>query len=86
MEFYPEIDLLAFLSLYVTVSNPTLLDRLSRIRHWMLAATVVSIVSAFAALLLYKFSGPGPSQQYLQNGLVDYYRHSASQSFPRWIH
>jgi hypothetical protein len=86
MEFYPEIDLLAFLSLYATVSNPALLARFNRIRHWMLAATVVSIVSAFAALLLNKISGPGPSQQYLQQGLVDYYRHSAPQYFPRWIH
>jgi len=86
MEFYPEIDLLAFLSLYATVSNPTLLARFNRCRRWMLAATVVSIVSAFAAMLLYKISGPGTTEQYLHNGLVNYYRQSASHSFPRWVH
>jgi hypothetical protein len=43
----------------------------------MLAATVVSIVSAFAAMVLYKLSDWGPSQALLRNGVVHYYAHQA---------
>jgi len=77
MEFYPEIDLLAFLGLYATVSNPVLLARFNRCRRWMLAATATGIASAFALLVLYKLSPWGPSQQLLHNGLVSYYLHDA---------
>ena len=63
MEFYPEIDLLAFLGLYVTVSDPALLARFNRGRRWMLAATVVSVVSAFALMALNKVSDTGPSSR-----------------------
>jgi hypothetical protein len=80
MEFYPEMDLLAFLGLYVTVSNPALLARFNRCRRWMLAATIVSIVSAFAIMVLYKVSDFGPSQPYLRNGVVHYYLHDAPQN------
>ena len=77
MEFYPEIDLLAFLGLYATVSNPALLVRFNRCRRWMLAAAMISIVSAFAALVLYWLTDDwGASQPYLRNGLVHYYLHS----------
>jgi hypothetical protein len=77
MEFYPEMDLLAFLGLYATVSNPALLARFNRCRRWMLAAAVVSIVSAFAAMVLYKLSDWGPSQPLLRDGVVHYYVHRA---------
>ena len=73
MEFYPEMDLLAFLGLYATVSNPALLARFNRCRRWMLAAVVVSIVSAFTALALQKVSEWGTAQPYLRNGVVHYY-------------
>lgn len=73
MEFYPEIDFLAFLGLYATVSNPSLLARFNRSHHWMLAAAVVSIVSAFAMMVLYKLSEFGPAQLLLRYGLVRYY-------------
>ena len=73
MEFYPEIDLLAFLGLYVTVSDPALLARFNRGRRWMVAATVVSVVSAFALVALYKVSDSGSSQPYLRNGVAHYY-------------
>lgn len=76
MEFYPEIDLLAFLGLYATVSNPALLVRFNRCRRWMLAAAMVSIVSAFAAMVLYWLSNWGLSQPYVRNGLVHYYLHN----------
>jgi hypothetical protein len=75
MEFYPEIDFLAFLSLFAIVRNPVLLARFNRCRRWMLAATIVSIVSAFAAMILYKLSDFGPSQIFLRNGVVHYYTH-----------
>jgi hypothetical protein len=76
MEFYPEMDFLAFLGLYVTVSNPSLLARFNRLRRWMLTAIVVSIVSAFAAMVLYKLSPWGPAQLELRNGLVQCYLQS----------
>jgi hypothetical protein len=79
MEFYPEIDLLAFLGLYTTVSNPALLDRFNRCRRWMVAAALISIVSASAAVVLYWLSDWGSSQQYLRNGLVHYYLHNGYQ-------
>ena len=73
MEFYPEIDFLAFLGLYATVSNPALLAWVRRRHRWMLAATMVSIASAFAAMMLYWFSDWGPYQRLLGGGLVHYY-------------
>jgi hypothetical protein len=77
MEFYPEIDLLAFLGLFVTAANPALLARFNRRRNWMIAALAVSIASAFASMALYKLSRFGPSQSYLSNGVVHYYLHDA---------
>jgi hypothetical protein len=85
MDFYPEIDLLAFLGLYATVSNPDLLVRFNRCRRWMLAATLISILSAFAALILYWFSNFGLSQRDLRNGLVDYYVHSLLPYLPKLL-
>ncbi len=76
MEFYPAIDFLSFLALYLTASNPALLARFNRYRGWMIGATAVSIVLAFVVLVLYKFSDLGPSQLHLRNGLVDYYQHT----------
>jgi hypothetical protein len=77
MEFYPEMDLLAFLGLYAVAINPALQARFNRRRRWMLAATAISIVSAFAAMVLYKLSEWGPSQPLLQDGAVHYYVHRA---------
>jgi hypothetical protein len=90
MEFYPEIDLLAFLGIYVTVSNPALTVRFNRCRRWMLAATIISIVSASAAMVLYWFSDWGLSQRYLRSGVVHYYLHNGSYylqnlRFFRWL-
>jgi hypothetical protein len=77
LEFYPEMDLLAFLGLYAIISNPSLLARFNRCKRWMLAATIVSIVSAFATMALYKLSDWGPSQLFLRTGIVHYYMHHA---------
>lgn len=73
MEFYPEMDLLAFLGLYATVSDPALLARFNRHRSRMLAATIISIVSAFVAMFLYRHSPFGPAQLYLHNGVFHFY-------------
>jgi hypothetical protein len=77
MEFYPEIDLLAFLGLYATVSNPVLLARFNRCRRWMLAAAILSIVSAFAIMVLYKLADLGPAQNHLRNGIIHFYMYDA---------
>jgi hypothetical protein len=73
MEFYPEIDLLALLGLYATVSDPSLLARFNRARRWIAAATMISILSAFASLALYKLSNFDSLPIFLQNGIVQYY-------------
>jgi hypothetical protein len=77
MEFYPEIDFLAFLGLYTIVRDPALLARFRRCRRWMLAATILSLASAFLAMILYKVSDFGPSQPILDNhnGVLHYYLH-----------
>ncbi len=73
MEFYPEMDLLAFLGLYAIASDEELLGGFMRRRRWVIAALAMSIVGAFALMILYKLSDWGPSQVYLRNGLIHYY-------------
>jgi hypothetical protein len=73
MEFYPEIDLLAFLGLYVTVVEGEALARFVRWRRWMTFAAAVNVVAAFTMMILYKLSDLGPSQQLLRNGVVNFY-------------
>lgn len=73
MEFYPLIDLLAFLGLYAVVCDEALLASFSRWRGWLIAATVVSVVASFAMLVLYELSEFGPSREFLQGGIVHYY-------------
>jgi hypothetical protein len=68
MDFYPEIDLLAFLGFYAATSSMGALAVLQRYRSWTTAATLVSIISAQDALLLYKHSQGGPSQLILHQG------------------
>lgn len=53
MDFYPEIDFLAFLGLYAAVGDETMLARFVRDRKWITAALVVSIVSSFGTLTVY---------------------------------
>lgn len=68
MEFYPEIDLLAFLGFYAATSSAAALAILHRFRGWTTAATLVSIISAHATLLLYNHSTFGPSERFLHQG------------------
>lgn len=73
MEFYPLMDLLAFLGLYAVVSDEAVLRKFVRCKRWMVAATLVSIITSFAMLVLYDLCEFGPSREYLQGGLVHYY-------------
>jgi hypothetical protein len=68
MEFYPEIDLLAFLGFYAATSSTGALAVLHRYRGWITAATLVSIISAHGMLLLYNYSRLGSSQPFLHEG------------------
>ena len=81
MEFYPEIDLLAFLGFYAAISSRRSLAVLHRYRGWMVAATLISVVSAHGTLVLYKLSEFGPSQRVMHGGLIDYYRSTFSKTF-----
>jgi hypothetical protein len=73
MEFYPEIDLLAFVGFYAATSSKESLAVLHRYRGWIVVATLVSVVSAHGELLLYKVSEFGPSQPVLRDGLWAHY-------------
>jgi hypothetical protein len=73
MEFSPEINLLAFLGFYVATNSKGPLAILHRYRGWIIAATIISVLSAHAALLLYKLSSLGPAQRYLRDGVFAYY-------------
>jgi hypothetical protein len=86
MEFYPEIDLLAFLGLYLTVTDSKMLAEFGRWRKWFVGATAVSILGAFMAFTLSEFSNFGRSQQYLGNGLVSYYSQQLRQIPERLRH
>ena len=73
MEFYPELDLLAFTGLYIALRDDAMQQPLNRCRRVLPAAAVISVCSAFAAMTLYKLSYYGPSQQLLHNGIVQFY-------------
>jgi hypothetical protein len=60
MEFYPEIDFLAFLGLYMVLVDDRLRSIYARRRVWIEAALIVSVVASFAALLLYSLAPFGP--------------------------
>jgi hypothetical protein len=74
MEFYPEIDLLAFLGFYSVVSDARLGQRLLHWSRSMVGALAVSTVSSVAILALFYLSGPGAQQLQLRQGIVHYYQ------------
>jgi hypothetical protein len=74
MDFYPLMDLLAFLGLYLALADAALQHKLARNRLWLAAAAGVSILSSFFLLYLYRLSEFGPSTAYLRAGIVAYYR------------
>lgn len=70
MEFYPEIDFLAFLGLYMVLVDDKLRAMYERRRIWMEAALIVSVVASFACLFLYLFAPFGPAQDWVHRGVV----------------
>jgi hypothetical protein len=83
MEFYPEIDLLAFLGLYFTVTDKAMLATFARFSRWIRAALAVSIVASFVTLMLYDLSFGGPAQVCLRDGIMRYYGQGAAQYYHR---
>lgn len=83
MEFYPEIDFLAFLGLYLTVTDKTMLATFARFSRWIRAALAVSIVASFVTLMLYDLSFGGPAQMCLRDGITRYYGQGAAQYYHR---
>jgi hypothetical protein len=83
MEFYPEIDFLALLGLYLTVSDDAMLAKFARCRRWVTAALMVSIVSSFAALTLYDLGGTGGTERDVTDGIAHYYRQEAAEKYQR---
>jgi hypothetical protein len=85
MEFYPEIDFLALLGLYFTVTDPAMLARFAQLRKWMTAALALSVVSSFMAVALYDVSSFGPSQGFLRAGVVNYYSQSIAEHYHKIV-
>jgi hypothetical protein len=73
MDFYPEIEFLALLGLYATLTSPALSQRLIRWRSWLIAGLVISVTTSFAVYLLYELSLLGPSGLWLRKGVLYYY-------------
>jgi hypothetical protein len=68
MEFYPEIDLLAFLGFYAVTGSTPALEIILRRRWLFIVPAIISIIAAHGALLLYKASPFGPAQIYIPAG------------------
>lgn len=85
MEFYPEIDFLAFLGLYLTVTNPANLERFARFRKWIAAALAISIVGSLASLTLLDLGTGGGTEREVSDGIVNYYRQAAAEKYHRLL-
>jgi len=72
LEFYPEIDFIAFMGLYLTLTDETMLALFGRIRRWMATALTVSIAFSFLALFLIDV-GQSLPWHIGGRGLVDFY-------------
>jgi hypothetical protein len=70
MEFYPEIDFLAFLGLYSILNDEKMRAEFTRCRNWVSAALVVSAVASFTVLILYQHAPLGPAQELLRKGIA----------------
>lgn len=74
MEFYPEIDFLALLGLYFTVTNGEIRARFLRVRGWLKAALTVSIFASLLAFALNELTDDHSQQAVQAPGVVTYYR------------
>lgn len=82
MEFYPEIDFLAFLGLYLTVTDEILLAKFARFRRWIAGALAISILASLASLALYDLGG-GSTPRDFTDGIATYYRKCAALVYHR---
>jgi hypothetical protein len=70
MEFYPEIDFLAFQGLYMVLVDEKVRAIYVRLRVWMEAALIVSAAASLGTLFLYLEAPFGPAQEFLHRGMV----------------
>jgi cbb3-type cytochrome oxidase subunit 3 len=84
MEFYPEFQFLAFLGLYLTVTDDKMLALFARFRKGIIAALVLSVASSFFFLFLVDVGLPMPPA-YGGRPLVAYYRMVAAQHIQQII-
>jgi hypothetical protein len=84
MEFYPELEFLAFLGLYFIVSDEKMLALFARFRKRITAALVLGVASCFFFLFLVDVGLPMPPA-YGGRPLVDYYRMVAVQHVQKII-
>jgi hypothetical protein len=73
MEFYPLIDFLALMALYLVVTDSAMLEIFARWRRWIAVALAVSILSSFTALFLYIVGEHAVTDAFLRQGIVGYY-------------
>lgn len=70
MEFYPELDFLAFLGLFLVLTDENVRATFFRFRAWMAFALVVSVAASFTVLILYDLARTGLAQDLFPHGLV----------------
>jgi len=85
MEFYPEFDFLAFLGLYLTVTNPANLERFARFRRWIAAALAISIAGSLASLTLCNLGTGAGTEREVTDGIVSYYHQAAAEKYHRLL-
>jgi hypothetical protein len=73
MEFYPELEFLALLGLYLTMTDEEMLRRFSRLQNGFRIGLVVSIVASVGALALWDVGGDASPDEIVQLGIVHYY-------------
>ena len=84
MEFDPEIEFLAFLGLYLTVTDEVMLAKFARFRRSMAAALAISIACGFVSLELADVGQPTPPQPDPQ-GLVHFYFQATADHFHKTL-
>ncbi len=74
IEFYPELDFLTLLGLYLLVTQKTAFTKSAAIRKVFHAAFAISILTSVAALMLHDISDEGAvPEEILSPGVVRYY-------------
>jgi hypothetical protein len=79
MDFCPAIDFLAFLGLYATLTNETMLATFAKYRKWLTAGLIINIASSFTALSFYDLAltPPGKIHDFYHQAVVLFYRLNA---------